>query len=646
MARGKHSGGRKEPRFWGIRRGKTFKEQLAREYGVEKVPDHIRQAMETTYRQLPDELPARHRPVMRAFRSMAAAAAVLALTFAALFGVNTTYPQLTEALPGLGPVFKAVNGGRQVAPQPTPEPGTPTPEPTQQPVFQPVTVPPAEEAAGDLGDLTVSGAFCDGKNICLELSLSLSDKIQEMLEKDLENYTLCSQYYDEGGGLWENTSVWEVSAGESSSASGMGSGEEGDSIMFVPGKDGGFTAQWRIPIYSNMDTALKGNSLRVRLQIPDLALQGYFETDGIPFFWSPSYSAEFEVPLDTSQRWMVATPVMDNGAALQYLEYAPSQVDVSMNLPYIGRYGDLLIDMGQDAESYLGLYATLESQDGNVRYHQTNGLDEQMDRAADPENGFSISYRFLSDNPQNASRSPLRLTVYETAPIGEDGHGRVVAEFTIDRNNGIAYASKDYLEKGYEQVDTGQAPEVRFSYEALMENGYLSCNRFVELDSFEDEYGGGFCTQFYLARKGEPEDDSGRLLTIRAYHQGEAVQDFSIVTGESIYDDTTMNYSEQPVYLSSGEVCTLMYFTLNYQDWNYNSETGELMLFDRLELLDGDTLETLIPDIEESFTRNAKAILGAWEDKSISEVNPDIPQSGTDMEATQSSPIQEEAGGQ
>ncbi len=611
MAKGKHSRARKEPRFCGFRQEKAFREQLAREYSVEKVPEHFQQMMEKTYRQLPDELPVRHRPVLRAFRSMATAAATLALTFAALLGVNTTYPQLTEALPGLGPVFQAVNGGRQVAPQPTPQPGLPTPEPTPQPVFQPVTLAPEKETLDVLGDLTVSDAWCDGKNLCMELRLSMNSEVKDMLDKDLESYTLRSLYYwsdDDGVNHLENTSVWRVSAG-TNNITAMGVGEDADALVFAPAEASGFTAQWRIPL-SKLDTDGEAK-IRVDISIPDLAVVGDYDVEYVPAYWSPGYEGEFEVSLDTAGQRMISAPAMDNGATLQAVEYAPSQVDITMTLPYIGRYGDLLVNLDRDPESYLGLYATLESENGEVKYHQIRGLDEQTDRGAEPTGGIAVQYRFISDNPQKAVPGILRLTVHETGPVeGLGESGRVVAEFTIDLNAGMIYASQNYLAKGREKVGTA-TPWERFQYESLMEGGYLSCYQFVELDGYEDEFGrNNQCTMFYLVREGDPEVNAGWPLVIRAYHEEAIAQEFTIVTGDEVEDDTTFSYWEQPDYLpSTGKTYTLMCFTLNYQEWNYN-EQGELMQYDRLELVDGETGLSLIEDIEASYKRNVQTILG------------------------------------
>lgn len=102
---GKHSAGVKK------RRG--FRAQLAKELGVETVPESFRQAMEKTYQELPLDMPVAYRPVRTFLRRTASAAAACGLLFLALLGVNTTYPQLTEALPGLGMVFQAINSRNQ-----------------------------------------------------------------------------------------------------------------------------------------------------------------------------------------------------------------------------------------------------------------------------------------------------------------------------------------------------------------------------------------------------------------------------------------------------------------------------------------------------------------------------------------------------
>ena len=66
----------KPPRPLGSRRGQqAFREQLAREYGVEQPPKAFQQRFEQTLLQLPDQVPVRPRPVYYLLRRTAAAAA-------------------------------------------------------------------------------------------------------------------------------------------------------------------------------------------------------------------------------------------------------------------------------------------------------------------------------------------------------------------------------------------------------------------------------------------------------------------------------------------------------------------------------------------------------------------------------------------
>ncbi len=114
MKTGKHGPGR--PPRPPLRRDRAFRAQLARQLGVEKPPQAFHAAMQKTLLELPEELPVRYRPVRELLRRTTMAAAVLALVFLGLLGVNSTYPQITEALPGLGFVFRSINGGQEAPP--------------------------------------------------------------------------------------------------------------------------------------------------------------------------------------------------------------------------------------------------------------------------------------------------------------------------------------------------------------------------------------------------------------------------------------------------------------------------------------------------------------------------------------------------
>ena len=149
----------REPRP-AIGRSRVFKAALAREYGVTQLPESLKLRTEKTLSTLPDVMPSKPRPILRLFRGMATAAAALAVTSVILLGLNSTNPQLTESMPGLGPMFAAMNE------RPTPQP---TAGPTPQPEFNPVTV----LSKGDFGGvLIIDDAWSDGKSLLLDMSIS------------------------------------------------------------------------------------------------------------------------------------------------------------------------------------------------------------------------------------------------------------------------------------------------------------------------------------------------------------------------------------------------------------------------------------------------------------------------------------------
>lgn len=164
----------------GYRRDPEFCGFLAKELEMEALPESFSKAMRRVYAELPRDMPVRHYPFRSAMKSLATVAVLLVVFGVSLLGANSVYPQLTESLPGVGMLFKAMNGAK---PEETPDtPELPVPLVAEgklaMPEFEPVTL----SCQGDiLKELTVENAWSDGEKLYLHMSLlALESQLQTL----------------------------------------------------------------------------------------------------------------------------------------------------------------------------------------------------------------------------------------------------------------------------------------------------------------------------------------------------------------------------------------------------------------------------------------------------------------------------------
>ncbi len=684
---GKHSAGVKK------RRG--FRAQLAKELGVETVPESFRQAMEKTYQELPLDMPVAYRPVRTFLRRTASAAAACGLLFLALLGVNTTYPQLTEALPGLGMVFQAINSRNQ-------EPlddrshlmleAEATPTPVPQPAFRPITVHPNEEP---IGDLIIEDAWSDGRYLWLEMSLDLEDaSLKE---------TLADMAYDEASGTLQP--VFSLSPGSPASSgmgSGMGSGIDdvmymdvvSDSELILNGivaslsTSPGFvwdeerkmpTASFYIPIIpaeaqgevdgntssenapatassEDLDSSgKKGQELMdISLTIPSLTIvQSPKGADG-PITgdsFQPFYNVNFQLEIDHVKNQVMEPMAEDNGVTLRKITYTPSEVILEADLPDIGLGSDLMISSSSTIASWdtsqpLGIYADLVRKppegDGSVESRQEDtgtadhpgfyrgGLISLNDESGISYNAEAwgetnhLVYSFTTLRKPENQDSPLVLTFYET-PEGsnfdrtgcpDDYNPRVLAEFTIEPSQGLVYTSENYRAEYREKVDISResAPHGDF------ENGFLCAGVNSNEDVFLDSSG-------QLIQLISLEDMTYRNLGILAYRNEETTL-FTWQVGSPTEDESGAYYPWEFALSSTGQTAFGSAIYLRYPEEAYKYDFPAISdWFTRLSLVDLDTDQVLIPDLQESAAQARKKALGSWTDYNSQNQSPAKPSS-------------------
>ena len=600
--KGRHSGAPA-----GLRRDKAFRTQLAKAYGVEKPPASFRQAMEKTYQSLPDELPVPSRPLRRFVRQAAAACAVLALAFCSLLGVNQAYPQLTEALPGLGPVFQAINGEKT--------PG-PTPSPSPRPEFQPVVLPSKDHD----GDLTVANAWTDGKTLFLDLEMDLPEEVQVLLQRQAEipEELDVPPFYSETGYGEFNYQIWAGTPVMEDAAQWV----ENNASLRVNGLD--MQGRWNLEFapYEGKKTVKAqaaadladievGQSVEIGLDLPNYCICAQGDPSQLVDAYAPGYSGRFTLEADRSRNLTVRASAQQNGVTLSALCYAPSRVAVDAELPFTGLLQDTLLT-GFDSQLYgdkapLGLFPELVDCSGQpVEYHMEKV--EFLDSGVPLEAGSSslgVRVHFASEtNPQRV-QGPFRLTFYELP--AEDGYGnqvdalalrRVLAEFTFDPSTGRVYASEHFREEGREPLNITRDPA------SLTGVGLTDGIRVFHVGdlSFDAESPSGYSQRFSLQMP-----FCTQALTLYGYLEDQAVQALSFpLTFEG--DGPEQGRGPEGSYFASwnmgeaGEDCFYLEMAMYLPEWlvaKYGAEP-----FERVELVDGESGKVLIPDLKAALAQS------------------------------------------
>ena len=605
-----------------LKKDRAFKEELLSAYNIKEAPAGLSLAVEKAINSLPDEMPVRRRPVMRAVRSFAGCAAVLALIFVGLLGLNTSYPQLTEALPGLGPVFAAINGER-----------TPPPKDEEQTDavvrFEPVS---AESHDNFIGDMTVTDAWSDGKSLCLQMQMKASKEMYMYIEQDWEalygesmTFILHGGYYetdkplDDAGDAGKAVYKLSVESGGESFAG------EGSLSEFVITKEGEYytaTGCWQMDISS---IERPGSELKVSLSLPVVTLEErLLASGGGQTLIQPGYEASFTVPVDTSKNRLVSSTAVDNGCVLKSLDYAPGRVEVTMDIPYAGRLADLLVDFGDqwsaggDGEMPLNVYPELGpafSVDG-VSY-ELDGYENSWKQGLPPESQeMLMQVRFVFKAVYNATPAKLRkgpgalrLTVYETPEyMPQVFTRRVAAEFEIDLSTGRAAQGREYEEQWLSKsnMDYGLSAERHGDFV----DGVLVCGVENKMDGLGNYW---LYTRLVLAIKGNVTGYEFERLMINGYKDGlickqycltDYMQDDYIEIAENSVTRVTVGNDEY--YLT-----TIYLYPMTGKDPivdNYKP-------CDRLELVDIYTGAIIISDLEQAFvTAAGKAIGGVTSD--------------------------------
>lgn len=627
-----------------LRRDGDFARQLAEEWGMEQTTPSYRRALRQVYAELPDELPVKRYPLRQAMKGLAAVAAVFVMVCVGLFALNAAQPQIAEALPGVGGVFRALNQPEEGEESPAPQ-ATPTPDSGESQVtgdaldawgqeiaggFTPVEIP------GSRGSLWVDCAWSDGASLVLDLRLELGDYGDSL--------------YQQAPGLELVPAYGEVSLNGQIVASGE-TLQKGTQDMvcahqiepFTWAGDGAFTGRWVLDLAALGEDATASGECQVTLAMDALTAQNLgeeerasLENSGLLQQVGSFASDSFPAPVVRDYNTAFQGGATDNGASLQEVSFAPTQLAVALELPFLGKTsyylqpeGSLRAAGGADTMAaeigYAGVVAATES----GRALQVSPYYPWMTTGGTDNYGpYQVSCAFTGLYP---GEDKVIITVYDASQVkrcyddsgnftgADPGLFQVAASFTLDLTTQTADPNWDYLDEGYQQLDLDTYPADSGNFLGGFTNGFYVGNCQLEPGLSAGGQAGNEqpCQLVTLFAS----DLDYRPVTLVAYSGEEsytvwsqnptALNSYDEVGGVYYHQEEAGEYWESVTDQDAfGGAYRVMEFRMYYPSHLLDGQGQPIREFDKLQLLDGDTGEVLIEDVAAALAQQRSQLLG------------------------------------
>lgn len=627
-----------------LRRDGDFARQLAEEWGMEQTTPSYRKALRQVYAELPDELPVKRYPLRQAMKGLAAVAAVFVMVCVGLFALNAAQPQIAEALPGVGGVFRALNQPEEGEESPAPQ-ATPTPDSGESQVtgdalaawgqeiaggFTPVEIP------GSRGSLWVDCAWSDGASLVLDLRLELGDYGDSL--------------YQQAPGLELVPAYGEVSLNGQIVASGE-TLQKGTQDMvcahqiepFTWAGDGAFTGRWVLDLAALGEDATASGECQVTLAMDALTAQNLgeeerasLENSGLLQQVGSFASDSFPAPVVRDYNTAFQGGATDNGASLQEVSFAPTQLAVALELPFLGKTsyylqpeGSLRAAGGADTMAaeigYAGVVAATES----GRALQVSPYYPWMTTGGTDNYGpYQVSCAFTGLYP---GEDKVIITVYDASQVkrcyddsgnftgADPGLFQVAASFTLDLTTQTADPNWDYLDEGYQQLDLDTYPADSGNFLGGFTNGFYVGNCQLEPGLSAGGQAGNEqpCQLVTLFAS----DLDYRPVTLVAYSGEEsytvwsqdptALNSYDEVGGVYYHQEEAGEYWESVTDQDAfGGAYRVMEFRMYYPSHLLDGQGQPIREFDKLQLLDGDTGEVLIEDVAAALAQQRSQLLG------------------------------------
>lgn len=627
-----------------IKRDPDFARQLAEEWGMEQTTPSYRKALRQVYAELPDELPVKRYPLRQVMKGLAAVAAVFVAVCLGLFALNAAQPQIAEALPGVGGVFRALNqpeGEESPAPQATPVPNSGESQPDSDALaawgqeiaggFEPVEIP------GSGGSLWVDRAWSDGAALVLDLRLELGD-CGASLHQQAPGLELVPTY----GEVSLNGQI--VASGEMLQDNAAQDMVFADQIEpFTWDGDGAFTGRWVLDLAALGEDATASGEYQVTLAMDALTAQNLggeelasLEATGLLQQVGSFASDSFPAPVLRDYNTAFQGGATDNGASLQEVSFAPTQLAVALELPFLGRTSYYLQpatslratkgrDTGAAEIGYEGVVATTES----GRVLQVSPYYPWMTTGGTDNYGpYQVSCVFSGLYP---GEDKVIITVYDASVekpcyneagsfTGADpGLFQVVASFTLDLTTQTADPNWDYLDEGYQQLDLDTYPADSGNFLGGFTNGFYVGNCQVETGLSAGGQAGAeqACQLVTLFTS----DLDYRPVTLVAYvgeggytmwsQDPTALNSYDELAGVYYHQEEAGEYWEGVTDQDAfGGAYRVMEFRVYYPTELLDGQGRPFREFTKFQLQDGETGEVLIEDVAATLAQQRSQLLG------------------------------------
>ncbi len=325
----------------------------------------------------------------------------------------------------------------------------------------------------------------------------------------------------------------------------------------------------------------------------------------------------------------------DNGASLQGVSFAPTQLAVALELPFLGRTSyylqpatSLRAAGGADTMAaeigYAGVVATTES----GRALQLD-LDSLIATGGAGNYGpYQMSCAFTGLYP---GEDKVIVTVYDASQVkrcyddsgtftgADPGLFQVVASFTLDLTTQTADSNWDYLNEGYQQLDLDTYPADSGNFLGGFTNGFYVGNCQLEPGLSAGGQAGNEqpCQLVTLFAS----DLDYRPVTLVAYAGEEsytmwsqnptALNSYDEVGGVYYHQEEAGEYWESVTDQDAfGGAYRVMEFRMYYPSHLLDGQGQPIREFDKLQLLDGDTGEVLIEDVAAALAQQRSQLLG------------------------------------
>lgn len=634
-----------------IKRDDEFRAFLTKELDMEAAPASYHDALRRVYAELPRDMPVRHYPFRSAMKSLATVAVLLVVFGASLLGANRAYPQLTESLPGVGMIFRAINGTEDEESNPLPE----TVQVIQTrgglhkiPAFEPVT------AESPQGSLTIENAWSDGEKLYLDVSVLAARTIMMDLvhafegneSSDTPPQGVLFLRQEDVSHLQSMTELnWSFAGSVLSGFTINGQRvekamepeqggenfylEDGNSLLPLlydestgDADDLRYTGLWVLEV----PEGASGESLAVGLDLTASygVAEGYAPTMELPL----AFYVEFAVEVDQNFAVDVEASEPDNNYLVEDLHYTPGQFTAQVSTPYMGHYGySLLPDSFTNlyAGTPYGIYAELTDPEGNVLYGCALEVPDEHDgntwrhpptefttllKPADREKLILTLYQF---DPQDLERLAMEVEGFAVEEIVNP----VMAEFTLDLEKGTAAPSEEYAKENKLKLESTR-PLKGYNHPAF-ERVYLYVQG-VDTLHFKDDgttaADGTIAPLVEIVINNYMRTDWPASWALECLTGGEVVQTVYGCDLEELEATVGEDFEGIPVYESEGgsfwqqtdglfEPNTYLhvFFQIDYPEG--------VTAFDTMRLVDIGTGEVLIEDIEASYQRNLRGVLTA-----------------------------------